>query len=109
MSVPTIRPDDTARARKTDPLPSHKAADKSAETRGQVHEAVVDILTMHGPMNGQELNEAYAQGRPIHGWPLVAFDSPRKRVAELVGTRVHVTNPDDPRGVPAIYAIGGVA
>lgn len=110
MSAPQIvMGGDTARARRTDPLSSHVAADKSAATRGQVHEAVVALITDFGPMNGQQLNEQYRELRIFRGWPVVAFESPRKRAAELIGTRLHVVNPLDPRGTPAIYAIGGGA
>ena len=50
MSAPQIVMNgDTARARKSDPLASHAAADKSAATRGQVHEAVVQLITEYGP------------------------------------------------------------
>lgn len=106
MSAPAIFPDDTARARRTDPPASHLAADKSAGTRGQVHEAVVQLIAEHGPMNGQQINDVYREVRIFRGWPVVAFESPRKRAAELVGTRLHVVNPLDPRGTPAIYALG---
>lgn len=104
-----IFPGDTARARKTDPLPSHVAADKSAETRGQVHEAVVELLTEYGNLNGQQLNDRYREDRIFRGWPVVAYESPRKRAAELVGTRLIIVNEDDPRGTPRIYTLGGAA
>lgn len=109
MSVPMIFPSDTARARRTDPLPSHVAADKSAETRGHVHEAVLALISEYGNLNGQQLNELYREVRIFRGWPVVAHESPRKRAAELVGTRLVIVNEDDPRGTPRIYAIGGVA
>ncbi len=100
---------DTARARLTDPLSSHVAAEKSAETRGQVHEAIVVQIREHGPMNGRELNDRYETFRRAHGWPVVSYDSPRKRAGELVGSRLVVVNPDDPRGTPHIYALRGDA
>lgn len=98
---------DTARARRTDPNSSHVAADRSAQTRGQVHEAVVALIREHGPLNGRDLNVAYAEERFFAGWPMVAFDSPRKRAAELVGERLTIMNPEaiEHRGTPAIYGI----
>ena len=108
MSAPQIVMNgDTARARKTDVLSSHVAADKSATTRGQVHEAVVELITMLGPLTGQELNDFYRTHRGLHGWPVVAFESPRKRAAELVGTRLEIVNVParTVRGIPAVYAI----
>lgn len=108
MNAPQIvMQGDTARTRKTDVLSSHVAADKSATTRGQVHEAVVDLITMLGPLTGQELNNFYRMHRGLHGWPVVAFESPRKRAAELVGTRLVVVNENTrtTRGIPAVYGI----
>ncbi len=105
MSVPLIFADDTARARKSDPASSHVAADRSASTRGLVHEAVVRLIAQFGPLSGERLNEEYREWRAFNGWPVVAYESPRKRAGELVGTRLVVTNPDDPRGTPHIYAL----
>ena len=96
---------DTARARRSDPPASHVAADVSARNRGRVHDAVVELLTEHGPMTGRDINDQYEMHRWSNGWPRVAADSPRKRAAELVGTRLTILNPRDPRGTPAIYAI----
>ena len=98
---------DSPRARKGDPISSHVAADRSAETRGQVHEAVVEMLSELGPMNGQQLNDTYRELRIFRGWPMVAFDSPRKRAGELVGGRVTITNREatEHRGTPAIYGL----
>lgn len=104
-----IFPFDSPRARRADPLSSHVAADKSAETRGAVHQAVVELITKCGPLNGREINDKYAAWRYESGWPVVAYDSPRKRAAELAGDRLVVLNPDDPRGTPHIYGLRGLA
>ena len=113
MSNPSIPgivlENDTPRARRTDPLSSHVAADRSTTTRGRVHEAVIVLIRRFGPMNGHELNSHYQGLRVLFGWPVVAADSPRKRAAELVGSRLVVVNPDDPRGTPHIYALAGEA
>ena len=70
-------------------------------------EAVVELITMLGPLTGQELNVFYRMRRNLHGWPVVAFESPRKRAAELVGTLLVVVNEDarTTRGIPAVYGI----
>lgn len=106
LETQTIGPDDTARARRSDPLPSHVAADKSATSRRAVRDAVLFLLWLKGDRTGQELNDLYAGRAVQHGWPIVHFDSPRKRVAELVREGlVTVVNPDDPRGTPAVYRL----
>jgi hypothetical protein len=76
-NVPTLFPDDTARARKTDPLTSHEAAD-SNQTRLLV-EAVVFNLLSKKPMTDEELTDAYGEG----DFPLAHHDSPRKRRSDL--------------------------
>lgn len=104
---PMILPDDTARARRSDPLSSHVAADRSAETRTAVERAVVWMLTGHD-LNGTELNDSYRELAVDRGWPMVHFDSPRKRAGELERRGVlRVLNEDDPRGTPAIYHLIG--
>lgn len=105
FTVP-IYPLDAARARRLDPLPSHVAADKSASTRGRVAEAVLFLVETYGARNGQELNDLYRKNQAGQGWPIVAFDSPRKRAGELAADDdLIITNPDDPRGTPAVYAV----
>jgi hypothetical protein len=100
--------DDTARARRDDPLSSHVAADTSARTRNAVRGAVTYLLGIMGPLSGNHLNDWYEAHQSVQGWPTVHFDSPRKRAGEMVkdGLLV-VVNPDDPRGTPAIYALPG--
>jgi hypothetical protein len=76
-NVSTLFPDDTARARKTDPLTSHEAAD-SNKTRLLV-EAVVFNLLSKKPMTDEELTDAYDFG----DFPPAHIDSPRKRRSGL--------------------------
>lgn len=101
---------DTVRARRSDPPSSHVAADRSAQTRSAVEGAVIWMLR-HLDLTGAELNEDYRLLAADMGWPVVHFDSPRKRAGELVRKGVlRVLNEDDPRGTPAIYhLIGGVS
>lgn len=106
LEANTIWPDDTARARRSDPLPSHVAADKSASSRRIVRDAVLVLLRQEGQLDGSDLNALYAASRGWRGWPVVHFDSPRKRAGELAREGVlEVVNPDDPRGTPAVYRV----
>lgn len=106
-TVPMIFPDDTARARRNDPLSSSVAADLSAKTRGRVHAAVLWMLDRYGPLTGNELNDHYRWLQYGMGWPLVAYDSPRKRAGELVGGGVVIVNVEAlaKRGTPAVYGL----
>lgn len=106
-TVPMIFPDDTARARRNDPLSSSVAADLSAKTRGRVHAAVLWMLDRYGPLTGNELNDHYRWRQRGMGWPVVAYDSPRKRAGELVGRGVVVVNVEAlaKRGTPAVYGL----
>jgi len=102
----TVRETGGPRARLTDPISSHVAADESGKTRQAVADAVVHMLLQRGPLTGRELNEGYTIAHLIYGWPTVAFDSPRKRAGELAREGfIVVLNPDDPRGTPHIYAL----
>ncbi len=70
--------DDTARARRTDPLSSHEAAD-SNENRRLVEDTVFGILLEH-PMSDEALTEYY---HDTPGLPMAHEDSPRKRRSDL--------------------------
>jgi hypothetical protein len=97
-----IFPDDTARTRRTDPLPSHVAGDTSQGTKKRVADAVMVIVRDWGPCNGEQINTYYALAPNRFG--TAATDSPRKRAGELASDGLlEITNPDDPRGTPAIY------
>ena len=76
-TVSTLFPDDTARARKTDPGTSHEAADSN--TNRLLVEAVVFNLLSKTPMTDEELTEAYGNG----DFPPAHMDSPRKRRSDL--------------------------
>lgn len=84
MSTATILPDDTARARRSDPVYSHAAADRSQVNLQQTKRNVLWLVRNLGPITGQDLNAAYREAAAELGWPLVAFESPRKRSGELL-------------------------
>ena len=81
--TPAILPDDTPRARRTDPPTSQKAADKSQPTLHQVKLAVLQIVAELGNLTGTEINQAYQDQFVRRGWKRVSYDSPRKRAGEL--------------------------
>lgn len=103
FTVPMVLPG-SAMTRRTDPLPSHRAADTAAKTHTRVADAVLWLLNRYGPLTGQQLNEKYRVRRIDQRWPRVSYDSPRKRAGELaVDGLVVITNAGDPRGTPHIY------
>ena len=80
---PMIRPNDTARVRRSDPLVSHMAADSSAHTLTKLRLAVLALVRQEPLAVGSELNEMYKIRYIRNGWPKAAWDSPRKRAGEL--------------------------
>lgn len=100
----TVRETGGPRARRTDPTSSHVAADKSGSNLHLVADAVLWLIDHYGPMNGADLNDRYMSMRRTLQWPVVAYESPRKRAGELVHDGLLVVlNPDDVRGVPHVY------
>jgi hypothetical protein len=100
MLPPMILPDDSARTRKTDPLTSHAAADISQRGLRDAKRRVLQLVEVHAPVTGSELNDMYRLSADRRGWRRLAWDSPRKRASELasdgflevVGTRIAAGN-----------------
>ena len=85
-SVPTLFDTfDIPRARQSDPLPSHEAADRTATTKTAVTEAVRSLLWDAGysGLTDDELNAKYAEQRAFWGWPVVDVETPRRRRSDL--------------------------
>lgn len=82
LEVPIIFPNDTARARLTDPPTSHAAADSNLN-REEVAEHVLHLLKRFGPMTDEELTLRYLTDTTS---PPAHFDSPRKRRSDLTKT-----------------------
>ncbi|MDM4761921.1 hypothetical protein QT381_02740 [Galbitalea sp. SE-J8] len=103
----TIVFDDQARTRKSDPLTSHLAGDRSQSTVHDVRAAVLVILALDIPeATGSQLNELYREMRADRGWPEVHFDSPRKRAGELADDGyLDVLNEDAKRGHEHVYRL----
>lgn len=78
---PMLWDDDSPRARRTDPIESHEAADSNTNRR-EVMEAVLMILRDVGPMTDEELTVFYQSH--AHILPTAHADSPRKRRSDLV-------------------------
>ena len=74
---------DTARTRKTDPHTSHLAGDVSAHGLRDAKTRVLELVSVHAPVTGSELNDLYRLTADRVGWRRLAWDSPRKRASEL--------------------------
>jgi hypothetical protein len=74
---------DKARARRSDRVQSHKAADKSARNKKGSALGVLRLVFQEGQLGGSEINELYRRLYRKNKWPRVALDSPRKRAGEL--------------------------
>ena len=77
--------DDTARARRYDPITSHMAADRSSTALSETQIHVLDLFIEHGAMTDSELNDAYQVKAERLGWKQVRPDTPRKRRSDLSG------------------------
>lgn len=75
---------DSTRARKSDPVTSHIAADVSSKHLHETKRRVLQIIDTHGSLVGSEVNDLYAITAARLNWRRVAFDTPRKRSQELL-------------------------
>ena len=74
---------DGPRARLSDPVQSHMAADRSQATVKPTKRAVLILLLQEGEATGAELNDLYRLRAARNDWGSVAYDTPRKRAEEL--------------------------
>lgn len=82
FELPTIGAtfgDDTARVRKSDPLPSHEAADSNT-TRAECEAFVTFLFKKFGPMTDRELARRFFAD---DHHPDADFETPRKRRSDL--------------------------
>lgn len=82
--VLSIFDEDEPRARRSDPLPSHQAADVSASSVKEVKRRILRLFLEHGEMTFHELKLKYFDEQKLQGWPPISNESPRKRCGELV-------------------------
>ncbi len=71
------------RARATDKVTSHIAADASQVHLQEAKRRILELVAVHQPIVGTELNELYRLASARMNWRRLAFDSPRKRAGEL--------------------------
>lgn len=95
---PMIFPDDTPRARRSDPASSHEAADATASLIGPSHRLVERILEDHGkPMTPLEVEQAAVN---LYGWT-ASVNRVRSALPELEHVRTErrgfVRRPGDKR------------
>ncbi len=83
-SLPDIvMADDSARTRKTDPITSHVAGDNSQRNLHESKRRVLELVKVHAPVTGRELNDLYSLAASRLNWKRIHFDSPRRRAGEL--------------------------
>src|SRR5690554_637736 len=82
LSPPMIFGDEP-RTRRTDPLTSHMAGDKTAATLTQVQSVVLAIFKARGNLTDSELNTHYELLWATNDWPEQHPDSPRRRRSQL--------------------------
>lgn len=108
MIAPQIVMVDAPRVRRDDPETSHRAGDRSADSIPAVKAAVISLVAEHGALTGSEINTLYAENRVDHDWPVVHWDTPRKRAGELAEDRLlNILNADHPRGTESEYTLLG--
>jgi len=83
LPAPMVLDNDSPRARLTDRVQSHMAADRSQKTVKPTKLAVLRLILQEGELSGSAINELYQARRDQYGWGKVAFDTPRKRAGEL--------------------------
>ena len=71
------------RARATDKLTSHIAADASQPHMKETKRNILRILDDYGSLVGSEINEQYSLYAARLNWRRPAWDTPRKRAGEL--------------------------
>lgn len=90
---------DGARARLTDPLASHLAADKSAKKLSSMQRIVLVIFGRIGGdgygVTDSELCNYYSEHKDAEGWPDARDDTPRKRRSDLSALRVGLLRESD--------------
>lgn len=82
-TLPVIFPDDTARARRTDPSTSHEAADRTSGSLSYMQSLVLGIFKILGSATDDELGTYYTLMQSSQGWPVTHPDTPRKRRSDL--------------------------
>ena len=75
--------DDSPRARFTDPLTSHHAADQSSKFLSVMKQRILHLFEVKGPMTDSELRDSYMVAAAMSGWELTRPDTPRKRRSDL--------------------------
>lgn len=75
--------DDTARARRRDPITSHMAADTSSKHLSEMKQRILNLFIEHGDMTDSELNNLYVSQAQLGAWKQVRPDTPRKRRSDL--------------------------
>lgn len=95
---------DEPRARKSDPITSQRAADRTQQSMHAARAAVLALVRQEGTLTGSEANDLYRLRWERNGWPPMHFDGPRKRLGDLHRAGLlTVVNEDSPRGTEREY------
>lgn len=73
------------RARTSDPNTSHLAAETSAKSLSRLQAIVLEIVEGEGAtgITDSELDAYYSLNALANGWPIVRYETPRKRRSDL--------------------------
>lgn len=74
---------DGPRAGRNHPVQSHMAADRSQRSMQKKKVAVLRLVLQEGELPGAQINDLYLLRSARNSWARIAFDTPRKRAAEL--------------------------
>lgn len=87
LPEPMVLVGDTPRTRRSNPGPAHLAADATQSDLAELHEVVLHILRMQGPLTDSELVRYYRLHRETEGWRDVLPETVRKRRSDLASKR----------------------
>ena len=78
--------EDTSRARRSDPDTSHMAADTSAPQISKLQAIVLGMVAASElGLTDSEIDAQYASRVIAEGWPVVRYETPRRRRSDLAG------------------------
>lgn len=111
LTIPSLHSStlgDNPRARRGDPVTSHMAGDRSQSSVTAVKRELLVILRRRGSLTGSEANTLYREAANASDGhlPVVAWDSPRKRLGELARDGLVVpVDEKTPRGTEMVFVL----
>lgn len=105
---PMITDGDTPRTRKSDPVNSHHAADRSQVALKPTKQAVLDLVGAFGALTGADINSFYARYQSGYSFPIAKYDTPRKRAGELAADGFLIDTGNNPTEAEWVLTIKGL-